>query len=58
MYIDNTFSKSFSNTFSAASYFINSILEESKYWSDAMKKHLNKELVVTKKDGEDFENST
>ena len=57
MYIDNTFSKSYIDE-DAASNFIISILEESKYWSDAMKKHLNKELVLTKKDGEDFENST
>ena len=29
--------------------FINSMIEESKYCSDVMKKHLNKELVVTKR---------
>ena len=28
--------------------FINSNVEERKYWSDMMKKHLNKELVLTK----------
>ena len=38
--------------------FISSMIEESKYRSDAMKKHFNKELVMTKKDNEDFENST
>ena len=37
---------------------INSIIEESKYWSDVMKKHVNKELVITKGDNENFENST
>ena len=30
--------------------FINSMVEESKYCSDLMKKHFNKELVMTKKD--------
>ena len=34
------------------------MIEESKYCSDVMKKHFNKELVMTKKDNEDFENST
>ena len=34
------------------------MIEESKYCSDAMKKHFKKELVMTKKDNEDFENST
>ena len=32
--------------------------EESKYCSGKMKKHSNKELVMTKKDNEDFKNST
>ena len=32
--------------------------EESKYCSDVMKKHFNKELVMTKEDNEDFKNST
>ena len=39
-------------------YFISSIIEESKYCSDVMKKHFNKELVMTKEDSKDFENST
>ena len=30
--------------------FIRSMIEESKYCSDVMKKHFNKELVMTKKD--------
>ena len=38
--------------------FINSMIKESKYCSDVMKKHFNKELVMTKKDDEDFERST
>ena len=32
--------------------------EESKYCSDMMEKHFNKKLVMTKKDNEDFQNST
>ena len=32
-------------------------LVESKYCSDVMKKHFDKELVMTKKDNEDFKNS-
>ena len=34
------------------------MIEESKYCGDVMKKHFNKELVMTKEDNEDFENST
>ena len=37
---------------------ISSMIEESKYCNDVMKKHFKKELVLTKKDNEDFENST
>ena len=33
-------------------------MEESKYCGDLMKKHFNKELVMTKKDNEDVKNST
>ena len=33
------------------------MIEESKYCSDVMKKHFNKELVITKKYDEDFEKS-
>ena len=33
------------------------MIEESKYCSDVMKKHFNKELVMTKEKNEDFENS-
>ena len=33
------------------------MIEESKCCSDVVKKHFNKELVITKKDNEDFENS-
>ena len=34
------------------------MIKESKYCSDMMKKHLNKELVMTKEDNQDFKNST
>ena len=34
------------------------MVEESKYCSDVMKKHFNKELVIAKKDNEDFKNFT
>ena len=34
------------------------MIEESKYCSDVMKKYFNKELVMTKEDNKDFENST
>ena len=37
---------------------ISSMIEESKYCSDVMKKHFNKELAITKEDNEDFKNST
>ena len=33
------------------------MIEESKYCSEVMKKHFNKELVMTKEDDEDFESS-
>ena len=38
--------------------FINSMIEESKYCIDMIKKHFNKALVMTKEDNEVFENST
>ena len=37
--------------------FINNMTEESKYCSGVTKKHF-KELVMTKQDNEDFDNST
>ena len=33
------------------------MIEESKYFSEVMKKPFNKELVMTKKHNEDFKNS-
>ena len=38
--------------------FISDMMEESKYCSVFMKKHFSKELVMTEKNNEDFENST
>ena len=35
-----------------------SVIEESKYCSDVMEKYFSKELVMSKKNNEDFENST
>ena len=34
------------------------MIEESSYCNEVMKKHLNKELVMTKKDKKDFKNSS
>ena len=34
------------------------MIEESKYCNDVIKKYFTKELVMTKKDNEDFESST
>ena len=33
------------------------MIEKSKYYTDIIKKHFNKELLMTKKDNKDFENS-
>ena len=58
--VDDKFSKPFKSYLGedAVYNFISSMIKESKYCSDVMKKHFNKELVMTKKDNEDFENST
>ena len=34
------------------------MIEEGKYCSDVMKKHFNKELVMTREDNKHFKNST
>ena len=34
------------------------MIEENKYCSEVIKKHFNKELVMTKRDNEDVKNST
>ena len=58
--VDKKFSKTFKSYFGDYTVydFISIIIEESKYCSDVMKKHFNKELVMTNEDNEDFENST
>ena len=57
--VDDKFSKPFKSYLDkdAVYNFISSMIKESKYCSDVMKKHFNKELVMTKEDNEDFENS-
>ena len=57
---DDKFIKSFKSYLGedAVYNFISSMIEESKYFSDVMKKYFNKELVMTEKDNEDFWNST
>ena len=58
--VDDKFSKPFKSYLGKDVVYnsISSIIEESKYCSDVMKKHFNNELVMTKKDNEYFENST
>ena len=59
-YIDDKFSKVFKSYLSkdAVYNFISSIIDESRYCGNVMKNHSNKELVMSKEDNEDFENST
>ena len=58
--VDDKFSKPFKSYLDkdAVYNFISSMIEESKYCSDVMKKHFNKDLVMAKGDNEDFKNST
>ena len=58
--VDDRFSKPFRSYLgeNAIYNFINSIIKESKKSSDVMKKHFNKELVMTKENDKDFENSS
>ena len=58
--VDDKFSKPFQTYLGedAVYNFINNMIEESKYCSEVMKKHFNKELLKTKKDNKDFKNST
>ena len=57
--VDDKFSKPFKLYLGedAVYNFINSMIEESEYCIDVMKKHFNKMLVMTEKDVEDFKNS-
>ena len=59
-YVDDKFSKPFKLHLGedGAYSFINRVIEESKYCSEVMKKHFNKELVMTKEDNENFQNSS
>ena len=59
IYVDDKFSKPFKSYLGkdAAFNFINTTIEENKYYSPVIKKHSNKEIVITEKDDEDFENS-
>ena len=58
--VNGNFSKPFKTYLckNAVYNFINSMIEESKYSTEVMKKHFNKELVLTKEDNKDFKNST
>ena len=59
--VDDNFSKPFKTYLgndTVYNFKNNDNIEESKYCSDVMKKHYNKELVMTKKDNENFKNST
>ena len=59
-YVDDKFSNPLKSYLDKeATYnFISSMTEEGKCRSNVMKKHFNKELVMTKEDNENFENST
>ena len=58
--VDDKFSKPFKSYLGkdAVYSFISTMIEEGKYSSDLMKKHFSKEYMLTKKDNEDFQNST
>ena len=58
--VDDKFIKPFKSYFGKDDVynFISSMIEESKYCSDVMKKHFKKELVMIKKDYKDLQNST
>ena len=57
--VDDKFSKLFKSYLNEDGVysFINCILKKRKYFSDVMKKYFSKELIITKKDNEDFEKS-
>ena len=56
VYVDDNFSEHFKLYLSedTVSNFINSMVEESNYCSNVMKKYFVKELIITGKDNEDF----
>ena len=55
--VDDKFSKPFKTYLGkdVVYNFINNIIEERRYYSYVMKKHFNKEFVMTKEDNEDFQ---
>ena len=57
---NDNFSKSFKTYLGkyAVYNFIDNMIRKSKYCSDVMKEHFNKELVMTKEDNENFKNCT
>ena len=58
--VDDKFNKPFISYLgeNAVHNFISSMIKEGEYCSNVMKKHFNKELMMTKKDNKNFENST
>ena len=60
MCFDDKFKKLFKTNLGkdAVNDFINSMIKESRYCSDVMKKHFNKEFVMAKEDNENFKKST
>ena len=56
--VDDKFSKPFKSYLGEDAVYnlIDSMIEENKHCTDIIKKHFNKELVMTKEDDEDFEN--
>ena len=58
--VDDKFSKPFKSYLGKDVVYnsISSMIEKTKYCCDVMKKHFNKEPVMTKEDNKDFENST
>ena len=58
--VNDKFSKPFKSYLGkdAVSNFINSMIEESKYCSEVMRKHFNKKLVTAKDNDQDFEECT
>ena len=60
MCVDVEFSKTFKTYLGKNSVcnFISSMIEESKFCNEVIKKHFNKQLVMTKEGNEDFKNST
>ena len=60
VFVDDKFSKPFKTYLknNTVYNFVNSAIQESKYCNKVMKKHFNKELMMTKEDNEDFNNCT